>query len=91
MPVAWEVDYSEAARRALRKLDRPTEQRIRAFVDSLPELPNPRARGEALKGPFAEFWRYRVGDYRLICRIQDDLLVVLVVKIAHRSEVYRTR
>ena len=85
----WKADYTEAARRTLKKLDRSVEKKIRAYVDRLVELPNPRMKGEALRGPLSEFWKYRLGDYRLVCRIQDDVLVVLVVKIGHRSKVYK--
>ncbi len=85
----WTVDYTEAARRALKKLDRPTEERIRAYMKDIAKLPAPRMRGEALEGPLSEFWKYRIGKYRVICRIEDDALVVLVVKIGHRREVYR--
>ena len=53
------------------------------------ELPNPRVRGEQLKGNLAEFWKYRVGDYRLVCRISDDEFLILVVKIGHRRKVYK--
>jgi mRNA interferase RelE/StbE len=49
---------------------------------------DPRMLGRALRGELSEYWRYRVGDYRLVCEIQDDVLTVLVVRIAHRSKVY---
>ncbi|MCK5880002.1 MAG: type II toxin-antitoxin system RelE/ParE family toxin [Holophagae bacterium] len=53
-------------------------------------LENPRASGDALKGSrLGEFWRYRVGDFRIICRIEDDRLVVLVLRVGHRREIYR--
>ena len=87
----WQVDYTEAARRMLKKLDRPVAERIRAYMKEIAQLPAPRMRGDALEGPLSEFWRYRIGDYRVVCRIEDRVLIVLVVKIAHRREVYKRR
>ena len=85
----WTVDYTETARRNLKKLDRLVEERIRAYMKEVAKLPAPRMRGKALEGPLSEFWKYRIGDYRAICRIEDNALVVLVVKIGHRREVYK--
>ena len=85
----WEIEFTEKADEELLSLDKPIRERIRKYVKDLSELPNPRLRGEALTGNLSDFWKYRVGDYRLICRIQDDKLLVLVVKIGHRREVYR--
>jgi mRNA interferase RelE/StbE len=55
----------------------------------LEPLDDPRRLGKSLKGPFTELWRYRVGDYRLICELRDEVLVVLVLRVWHRSRVYR--
>ena len=85
----WKIEFSGDARYALKKLDKPIQERIRKYVKNLRELSNPRMRGEALTGNLSEFWKYKVGDYRLICRIQDDKLIVLVVSIGHRSKIYR--
>ena len=73
------------------KLDRQIAKRIYAFlVLCLGKLDNPRQIGEALQGSkLGEFWKYRVGDYRIICKIEDDILRVLVVKIGHRREIYQ--
>lgn len=60
-------------------------------MKEIARLPAPRMRGDALEGTLPEFWRYRVGDYRVVCRIEDSALIVLVVKIAHRREVYKQR
>lgn len=58
--------------------------------DRVAKLDNPRSIGDALTGPdFGQYWRYRVGDYRIICEIQDKKVVVLVLRIGHRREVYR--
>ena len=85
----WRVDFSAKADKQLLSLDKPIRERIRKFVKDLAVLPNPRLRGEPLTGNLSDFWKYRIGDYRLICRIHDEELVVLVIKIGHRSEVYK--
>lgn len=89
--LAWAIEVSERAVRALRKLDRQAARRIRDELAEIAELEDPRGRGKALVGNLAGLWRYRVGDYRIICDIEDDALVVLVVDVAHRREVYRRR
>ena len=88
--MTWSIELHDDAERALQKLDEQIERRIYAFLFlRLAKLDNPRQIGEALKGPkLGELWKYRVGDYRLICRIEDQILRVLVVKIGHRREVY---
>ncbi len=83
------VDFSAKADKQLLSLDKPVRERIRKFVKDLAVLPNPRLRGEPLTGNLSDFWKYRIGDYRLICRIHDENMLVLVVKIGHRSEVYK--
>ena len=85
----WRIDFSAKADKQLLSLDKPVRERIRKFVKDLTELPNPRLRGEPLTGNLSDFWKYRIGDYRLICRIHDENMLVLVVKIGHRSEVYK--
>ena len=88
--MAWAVELAESAADALDKLDPTTQQRIWRFLRGrLSATDNPRRTGKALTGRYGDLWRYRVGDYRLICRIEDARLVVVVVKIGHRSEVYR--
>lgn len=88
--MAWRVELTETAERQLEELDAQQSKRILKFVQKLTRLENPRSLGEALHGPrFGEFWKYRVGDYRLICKIENDRLMVFVVKIGHRREVYR--
>jgi mRNA interferase RelE/StbE len=73
----------------MRKFDKPVARRIVDFMDErVARLENPRSIGAALRGP-EKLWRYRVGDYRIICEIQDSKLVVLVVEIGHRSDIYR--
>ena len=74
---------------AILQLDIATQKRIKSFTDALQSLENPRSRGKALIGNLSGFWRYRVGDYRIICEILDEKLVIYAIHIAHRSEVYQ--
>jgi mRNA interferase RelE/StbE len=79
---------SPEASKAFRKLDNTIKQRIAVLVDRIEASKNPRFSGKALKGSDKE-WRYRVGDYRLICEIKDMELIVWMVRVGHRREVYR--
>jgi mRNA interferase RelE/StbE len=86
----WTIEYAETAKKQLRRLDKIAARRIVDFMDERVALNNdPRAIGKALKGSLGDLWRYRVGDYRVICDIQDKLLTVLVLQIGNRREVYR--
>jgi mRNA interferase RelE/StbE len=89
--LAWIINYTESALRQLKKLDRPTALRILDYMDERVALADdPRILGKSLVGPkLAAYWRYRVGDVRVICNIQDGELCVLVVEIGHRKQVYR--
>jgi mRNA interferase RelE/StbE len=88
--LAWTIKYAETARKQLRKLDKSDARRIAGFMDERVALSDdPRRMGKALKGPLGSLWRYRVGDFRVICDIQDGVLVVLVLQIGNRREVYR--
>ena len=88
--MAWSIEYAKTAKDQLRKLDRPVAKRILDFMDErIAVLESPRQTGKALKGPLGEFWCYRVGDFRIICDIQDDVISILVVQIGNRREVYR--
>ena len=88
--MAWTIDYAETAKNQLRKLDKTTAQRIVDFMEErIAGLEDPRSTGKALAGPLGGFWRYRVGDCRVICDIQDGALRVLVVRVGHRRDIYR--
>jgi mRNA interferase RelE/StbE len=82
---------SESADRELGKQDVQQARRILKFLHQrIAKLDDPRSLGEALHGSrLGEFWKYRVGDYRLICKIEDDRLVVLVLRVGHRKDIYR--
>ena len=89
--MAWTIDYTETARKQLRKFDKQTARRIVDFMDErIATQEGPRSTGKALTGPMlGAYWRYRVGDCRIICDIQDGVLCILVIEIANRREVYR--
>ena len=89
--MVWRIEFDAAAKKDLAKLDKTVAKRITLFLrERVLSLDDPRSIGESLKGPrLGEFWKYRVGDYRIICRIEDGELLVLVVRIGNRREVYR--
>ena len=87
----FKIELSEPAQKQLRQLDKQQAKRILKFLrDRLPLYDDPRDIGEALKDPaFEDLWRYRVGDYRILARVKDEVLTVLIVEIGHRAEVYK--
>jgi mRNA interferase RelE/StbE len=89
--LAWQIKISQTAEKRLKKLDREVARRLIAFMrERVAVLDNPRVLGEALKGSeLGEFWKYRVGDWRLICEIEDARITVTVVDLGNRREVYR--
>ncbi|AYM04550.1 Plasmid stabilization system protein [compost metagenome] len=91
MILIWKIEFQRAAVKQLGALTKSDANRIVSFLtDRIARDGNPRRTGAALQGSeLGNFWRYRVGDYRIICDIQDHKLVVLVVEIGHRREIYR--
>ena len=89
--MAWKVELDEAAEHELDKLDPQVARRILSFLfDRVAKLDDPRSIGESLKGSkLGAFWKYRVGDDRIVASIEDDALRVLVVRVGNRREVYR--
>ena len=86
----WRVEFDRAAARELRKLGNEAERRVLAYLRTrIAGGGDPRRLGQPLTGDRQGFWRYRVGDYRIVAAIEDDRLVVLVVTVGHRREVYR--
>ena len=83
------VIFTKASKKQLKKLDSSISKRILDYLEQLELLDDPRSRGKALTSNLAGLWRYRVGDYRIFCRIYDDKLVITVIEIAHRSTIYR--
>ncbi|OYV48382.1 MAG: addiction module toxin RelE [Burkholderiales bacterium 21-58-4] len=87
--MVWAIRYTKSANKELGKLDKQVAKRIVDYMDKhIAPLDDARSVGKILTGPLGEYWRYRVGDYRVICAIQDAELVVLVVRIGKRSDVY---
>ena len=89
--MAWRIELTETAAKQIGKLDKGEAKRITAFLrQRLATLADPRSTGKALAGPqLGAYWRYRVGDYRIICDIQDGKLCVLVIEVGNRREIYR--
>jgi mRNA interferase RelE/StbE len=88
--MAWKVEISPTALKQLDKLDRAVARPILKFLhERVAILDNPRTIGGKLQGTLSEFWKYRVGDYRIICSLEHERLVVLVLRIGHRSEIYK--
>ncbi len=83
------VEFTETARKELSKLDRPVQLQIKNYLNEVASLEDPKSRGKGLVGNLNRLWRYRVGDYRVICEILDDKILITVLHIAHRKEVYK--
>lgn len=87
--MSYEVELSDSALKNLRKMDVSARKQILVYLrDVISKIENPRLLGKALTGNLKGFWRYRTGYFRIICKIYDDRLVVFVLKIAHRKDVY---
>ena len=89
--MVWIIKYTESSSKQLKKLDKQTALRVLDYMDErVAVLSDPRSLGKNLKGPkMGEYWRYRVGDVRVICNILDGQMTVLVIEIGNRLEVYR--
>lgn len=87
--MAWEIKFDKGVERTLGKIDKPTAKRIVRKLRQIAQLDNPRQLGKALTGNLSGLWRYRVGDWRIICYLEDAELVVLVIDVDHRRQVYR--
>lgn len=89
--MAWRIEFAESAAKQLRKLDPSVARRIATFLrERVATLSDPRSIGAALKGDeLGQFWKYRVGDYRVVAEIRDREIRILIVRIGHRRTVYR--
>ncbi len=88
--MAWTIEFVPEAAKELHKLDRQVAARIvKTLEERIATLDDPRQIGSALVGDHAGFWRWRIGDYRVIARIEDERITILIVRVAHRREVYR--
>jgi mRNA interferase RelE/StbE len=88
--LAWTIEFVPAAAKELKKLGRAGAGRIVATLETrIAALDDPRTLGSALTGELGGLWRWRIGDYRVVARINDERITILVVRIGHRREVYR--
>lgn len=88
--MAWRIEFEHSAERDLERLSQPTIKRILRFMrERVASLDNPRAIGEPLRGAWRGFWKYRVGDYRIIVEIEDEHVRIVVIKLGNRREIYR--
>ena len=89
--MAWRVELADSAAKQLRKLDPQVARRILTFLrDRVAVLDDPRCIGEALRGKeLGEFWKYRVGDWRIIADLDDGVMVITVIRLGNRRDVYR--
>jgi len=88
--LTWTVEWDDRARRELRRLDQQTQRAIlKYFSERISTNEDPKRFGRALHHELQGLWRYRIGDYRAICQIEDDRLIVLVLGVGHRRQIYR--
>ena len=83
------IAFARPALKEFNKLDNSVKRQIQVFLDKLCERDDPRSIGDGLKANLAALWRYRVGDYRIVAEIKDEMLLILVLAVAHRREVYK--
>ncbi|MCP3869351.1 MAG: type II toxin-antitoxin system RelE/ParE family toxin [Gammaproteobacteria bacterium] len=87
--MTWRVEWDDRAVKELRRIDRQVQRNILTYLrERIATTQDPRRFGKALGGDKWGLWRYRVGDYRIVCQIKDQSVVVLVLRVAHRSTVY---
>ena len=88
--MGWRIELHPEAARELKRLDRAAAARIVKTLETrIATLDDPRQLGTALKGEHAGYWRWRIGDYRVVARIEDERITILIVRVGHRREVYR--
>lgn len=88
--MTYRVMFSDRAKKELKKLNKNTSKFILSWISkNLEGCENPRSQGKALVANRSGQWRYRIGDYRLICQINDNLLIILALEIGHRKDIYR--
>jgi len=88
--LAWRIEFLPAAEKELAKLGRAEAKRIiQTLKTRIAASDNPRALGSALTGELGGLWRWRIGDYRVVARIEDERITIMIVRVAHRRDVYR--
>lgn len=89
MSLVYKIKLSDEAKKTLKKIDKSIAAKLLTkFESDLKKLANPRQVGKALRGDLGSLWRYRVGDYRIVCDIQDEVLTIIVIRIGHRKNIY---
>lgn len=87
--MSYRIIYSDDSLKQLKKMDNHAQRLITSYMRNIEKLEEPRAKGKALSANLRGFWRYRISDYRVICEIQDDEIIIIVVEIGHRSNIYK--
>lgn len=87
--MTWTIEFDKKSKKEFKKLDRAIQKQIDKFLFKIKKQNNPFFSGEPLIGNLKSLWRYRVGDYRLICKIEKEILTILVLHVGHRKEVYK--
>jgi mRNA interferase RelE/StbE len=87
----WKIEFDKKAEEDLLKFDKPARNRILKFIDErLIKRENPRNLGAPLKGELSGLWKYRIGDYRLVCQLEDKTVTILIVAVGHRRKIYNS-
>ena len=84
--MSWTINYSKTALKQLKKLEKSIAKQIMDYMDAITD---PWAQGKTLKGELREYWRYRTGDYRIKCKIEKEQLIILVVEVGNRKDIYK--
>lgn len=86
----FDVEYTEKAKKSIRKLDNSVRMMIKAWIEkNLVGIDDPKKHGKGLSSSLSGYWRYRVGDYRILAEIQEHRLVILVIEVGHRRDIYK--
>lgn len=86
--MAWKIDFTRRAEKALSKIDTTSAKRILKELHTVSQIDNPRSKGRALKGELTGYWRYRVENYRVICDIVDSQMLILAIDLGHLRDIY---
>lgn len=89
--MAWTIKFDKKAKKEFANLDKTVKKKIDKFILKIEKRKNPRQLGESLSGNLQGLWKYRIGSYRLICSIEDEIVTILVLRVKHRKEVYKDK
>ncbi len=87
--LTWRVEWDDRARKEFSHLDPPVQKEILKYLRRIENSKNPKFFGKSLTGNKSGLWRYRIGNYRLVCKFEDEVLIVIVISLGHRKEIYR--